>query len=156
MATPPTAPTRRRRLSEDVPDPALVAQHTAAREEAFYAVHQWNAKPLLPMTRGRASQFYKLRAADDAPPIAKCLYDHNAFLGDALRILFLCSHEPEQWAMYRASSIVFLEQIEKWSNKNVSKAQETEAITTALRIFQEQEVSQAEIPPGSGPERPGE
>ena len=149
--TPPKKPSRKIHR-DSVPEADLQKAH-AEREQAFEAEHVWQVwnqeagrfetKLLHGYSSGREALFYKLRAADGALPLAKTLEQLTTFLGDAIKILWLCSHEPSDWRLLRGELPLFLETIEAWGDLNVPRAKHVEAVNLALQIFNEAGVNRA-------------
>lgn len=167
-------PPRRRRVTEDLPDPDLAA-HTKEREKAYTAVHQWNGQPLKPFSIGRESIFFELRAAAGAPRLAAVIQEPIAFLGDAMRILFLCSHDPENWDHLRGQPVAFLRAVEKWAEgddtwqfaeeprtKNqktappIPRSEQLHAVRVALSILNDSGTNRAEPAPSDREDCEGE
>ncbi len=143
----PKRTARQRQARGPVPEDPAVAAAAKSREDAYAAVYQWNGVTLRPFSISRESIFYKLRAADDAPRLSQVLQNASAFLGDALRILYLCSHEPEAFEHLRSDSLAFLRAIERWADSNVTRDQATEATRIGLKIFNDSKVNLAEPAP---------
>jgi len=163
---------RRRRITEDIPDPDL-AGHIKEREKAYAAVHQWNGKPLQPFSIGRESIFFELRAAAGAPRLSAVQHEPIAFLGDAMRILFLCSHEPEAWDHLRGQPVMFLRAVEQWAEGNdswrldqapstkhqaprITRDQQLKAVRVALQIMNDAGTNRAEPAPSDREDDSGE
>ena len=114
------------------------------REAAFDAVFRWRGRELLPFSSSRKSLFLQLRLAMGAPDLTACLRDLDAFLGDAARILFLCSHAPEDrlaggqapgWGQLRANPAALQAEIDRWTDENIPGGSESEAVVTGYRIY---------------------
>lgn len=149
----PDTPKPKRKVHRDpVPD-ALIQTAQREREDAFDAEHCWpvwdeqrgrfEPAALHGYSSGREALFYKLRAADGALPLSKTLEQLTTFLGDAIKILWLCSHEPADWRGLRGDLPAFLEAIEAWGDRNVPRHKQVEAVNLALQIFNEAGVNQA-------------
>jgi hypothetical protein len=105
----------------------------AARKRAFGAEFSWRGRALNAFSVGRESLFYELRLAVGAPPLEQTLRDVTGFLGDAVRILWLCAHRPEDWRHLRGAPLLMQEEIDAWADENVRGT--AEAALTGLRIF---------------------
>ncbi len=137
---------------DEVPEAVLNAAQTE-RENAFEAEHTWPVwneqkccfQPALlhGYSSGREALFYKLRAADGALPLSKTLEQLTTFLADAIKILWLCSHEPADWRMVRGDLPLFLETIEAWGDVNVPRSKHVAAVNLALQIFNEASINKA-------------
>ena len=135
-----------------VPEAVLNAAQTE-RENAFEAEYTWPVwkeekccfQPALlyGYSSGREALFYKLRAADGALPLSKTLEQLTTFLADAIKILWLCSHEPADWRMVRGDLPLFLETIEAWGDVNVPRSKHVAAVNLALQIFNEASINKA-------------
>lgn len=133
-----------RKVSSTPPVDPAIAEAEKARKEAFDAVHRWRGKVLLPFTISRESLFYSLRVHAGAPPLSSVAKSASAFLGDALRILFLCSHAPEEWEHVRDEPVMFLRAIDAWADKNVSRSEMATAVKVSLRIFNDADSNRAD------------
>lgn len=125
------------------------------REAAFDAVFRWRGVPLLPFSSSRKSLWLQLRVAMGAPRLASCLADHHAFIADAARILFLCSHEPhtpprppakrgdpeargqrEGWATLRDEPATLQSEIDRWQDTNITGMdEEIAAVDVAMNLY---------------------
>jgi len=115
-------------------DPDLAAQ--TAREEAFSSEEPtWLGQPLHPYSSGRESLFVQLRAAAGAPPLRDVIADTDSFFPDAIRILYLVSHRPEDWREHRGNVAGWLEQIEEWADGAIPLSQKAAAAATAINIL---------------------
>lgn len=161
----PDTPEPVRRLVHD-PAPAIdPASADQAREDAFDALHSWPVwhekrqqfvpTQLHPYSSGREALFYRLRAADGALPLGKTLEQLTTFLSDAIKILWLCCHEPSQWRSLRGDPAAFLEAIETWGDRNVPRSRQVEAVNLALQIFNEAGLNQAVAEPSERTADPG-
>lgn len=117
-----------------VDDPLMAEEQ--ARAESFAAEEaQWGEKKLEPYTSGREGLFSQLRLAAGALPLGRVVDDMDAFFPDAVRILYLCSHTPEEWRGLRGDLLVWQEKIEEWGNEHVPLAKKSEAVTLAMNIL---------------------
>ena len=80
--------------------------------------------------------------------------DRDAFFGDAVRILYLCSHTPEDWRAYRGDLVAFQEHlIDPWGDENLSTADEAELFILTLRIWNRAHENEPEPMPSETPGR---
>lgn len=124
----------------DDPDLAKPTESTAseARENAFLSVPgDWNGIPLRPYSSGRESLFSQLRHQAGAPPVNQALDDIDAFFPDAIRILWLCTHDPADWRQHRRDPGVWQEIMEQWADDHIPLARKGEAIMVAMNILTE-------------------
>ncbi len=152
LEDPRPAASRRRRpaLELSTEDPELTAAATA-RRDAENAVYKWRGKVLpYPFSIARETLFYSLRVAAGAPSFQSLMTQQMAFLGDALRILFLCSHAPEQFEHLRSDPMQFIHAIEKWGDTNVTRDENVELVTLAWKIFNDSNVTAAQPVPRDG------
>ena len=82
-----------------------------------------------------------------ALPLSKTLEQLTTFLADAIKILWLCSHEPADWRGLRGDLPAFLEAVEAWGDRNVPRSKQVEAVNLALQIFNEAGINQAVAEP---------
>jgi len=122
------------------------------REEAYYDEPEWNGVVLQPFSVSRESFFDQHRVAVGAPSISKILESSSyAFVADAIRILYLCSHHPKEWRSLRSQPELLQERMEEWADENIKPGQELDAVTVALKIFNGSQVNQAESIPSGEP-----
>lgn len=118
-------------------DPALAQrerEEEKAREEAFQAEPEWNGQPL-EWTISKESLFYSLRQSVGAPEITTVIADIDAFLADAIRIIYLSLHSPADWRAHRPNMITWQEHIDQWADKNIAQNQRVELIVTAWKLL---------------------
>lgn len=118
-------------------DPAIAAREKeseAARDQAFHFAPVWKGRPLT-WSISRESLFYSLREAVGARALWQTLADLDAFFADAIRILYLCSHTPEQWRHHRADPMLWQEEIERWADEAIAPTERQEATMTAFRLL---------------------
>lgn len=125
------------------------------REQAFDASFRWGGRVLKPFSSSRKSLFLQQRVAMGAPDLGKCLADIDGFLADAARILFLCSHDPDEeienerdgWGVLRADSFRLQMVMDLWTDKHIPAGKEAEAVQLAYRIYASTLVNRAESAP---------
>jgi hypothetical protein len=130
-------------IMEDDGGDELEAAAAQRRADAFDAVYEWHGKELYPWTIGREQQYFKLRAADTAVPLHVALRHPETFLGDAIKVLYLMHHLPEEWRALRMDIAAFVEAIDAWSEENIPRHEQSEAIDLALRVVNESASTQA-------------
>jgi hypothetical protein len=149
-STKPTAKRRARAAVLSTEDPEL-ANAAKARAEAENAVYKWRDKVLPhPFTISRETLFYSLRVHAGAPSFGQLMTNQMAFLGDALRILFLCSHAPEEFDHYRSEPAAFLAAIEAWGDANVTREENVALVTLGWKIFNDSTITAAVPVPRDG------
>jgi hypothetical protein len=79
---------------------------------------------------------------DNNMPIQFPLFP-EVFLSDAVKILFLCAHEPEVWDHLRANHLAIVKLSEAWANDHIPRQMQTEAIGLALKILELATVTEA-------------
>lgn len=115
-------------------DPELKAMEE--RGEAFASEEpEWMGKPLEPYSSGRESLFVQIRAAAGAPPLRETIRTTDDFFPDAIRILYLCSHTPENWREHRRDPARWLEHIEDWADGAIPLHLKKNAASTAMNIL---------------------
>lgn len=130
----------RKRVFEDNPGPVVIDDdepdpEEVEREEAFGSEPVWNGVLLYPFSITRESIFYSLRAKMGAPSLSSVNEDPENFLADAMRILWLCSHDKEEIRPLRMNALVMQEAIEEWAEKTIPYERQLEASLLAMRIF---------------------
>ncbi|MFT3991057.1 MAG: hypothetical protein QM680_06560 [Luteolibacter sp.] len=136
-----------------VEDPELNQRQEAEekqREEAFYSEFMWKGKELQPFSSGRESLFHQIRLAAGAPDFASVLDDVDAFLADAIRILYLCSCEPQDWRHLRSTPLLWQEEIENWGDFFVPNNEKAQAVLLAMQILEKAYLNRHEPAPETG------
>lgn len=130
----------------------ILQERTAAaaqeRVAAYDAAFAWHGRDLEPWTIGREQLYLKLRAADAALPLHLALQHPESFLGDAVKVLYLCAHQPAEWRHLRADVPAFLEAVEAWAGSAILRDEQSDAIETALRILNAASSTRAVPRPG--------
>lgn len=114
------------------------------REEAFQnAKVQWKSRELLPFSMAKKSYFLSWRAAMGAPALITLFQsDALGFLGDALRLVFLCSRTPEELESLRYDLRKMQAACDEWTDANVAEGEENEIVTAGLRLWNGTSVTQ--------------
>jgi hypothetical protein len=68
------------------------------------------------LTSSRQAIWTQHRLAVGAPPLELCVNDVNAFMADALRIVWLCSHDSAVWNGLRGNPAVLESAICEWAD----------------------------------------
>lgn len=121
------------------------------RQEAFDSEFEWKGRKLEPWTVRRENVFFPLRLAMGAPSFDNVLMDYDAFTPCAIRILWLCHHQPEDWSLLRASPGALQAAIDTWADKCVELVDLPEVRLLALRIYQANRRNQHEPVPAAKP-----
>jgi hypothetical protein len=127
-ARPPT-------VIEDDPDPDQQDPEEEARQEAFDDVPLWNNQPLKAWSFTRESVFHSLRRSMGAPPISEVNSDLNAWIADAARILWLCSHDELEISVLRPQPAVMQAAIDRWAEEALPPQKRQEAVDLTVSIF---------------------
>ena len=138
-------------LADDTTGPDIEAAAEAARQAAYDATYTWLGRELFPWSIGREQLYFKLRAVSGTVPLALALQNAEAFLGDAMIVLYLCSHEPQAWRQLRSNLPLFLEAIEQWADTAIPRLQQSQAVDLAIQIVNDAKLTRA-IPQPSGRE----
>jgi hypothetical protein len=130
-----------------------VAEAAAERErEGIYgSVHVWRGEALRPFSISRRCLWERM-VAMDAPLPAGVLYSENlpAWLGHAVKLLWLCTREPEAWAGLRHDLRLMIAASEAWADGEAWDDEECdEAVVLGLRIWREARQMRA-VPRPSG------
>ena len=126
----------------------VVDQGEMEREEAFQVPGvRWNDKKLLPFTMARKAFFLSWRTAMGAPSLALCFAgDADAFLADALRLIFLCSQSPEKLEDLRYDLRKMQAACDAWADECVPLVDamtQREIVVAGLRLWNGTTVTQA-------------
>lgn len=113
------------------------------REAVYDAVHEWEGETLLPFSEARERLWMRLCAGDVPLPDVIDVANLDPYISHAVKLLFLCMHEPEQFRHLRANTGLFLETIDEWGEIHVPRAKSIAAVTLALRISNEARRSMA-------------
>lgn len=118
------------------------------REEAFQVPGvKWNDRPLKPFSMARKAFFLSWRTAMGAPSLALVFAgDADAFVSDALRMIFLCSRTPDELEELRYDLRKMQAACDDWADEVVPNADPDtmlHLITTGLRIWNGTTVTQA-------------
>ena len=129
-------------MREEIPQAVVDAEK--ARDDAYHAVHSWRGVVLKPFSRGREDLWKRLCAADlPLPPNFSIRENLPAWTGHATKLLYLCSHDPEDFAHLRADTPAFLEAVDEWGDETISREDEIEAVILALKIHNDAHVTMA-------------
>jgi hypothetical protein len=82
----------------------------------------------------RHALFTQHRLAVGAPSLELCVNDTNAFFADALRILWLCAHDPAVWSGLRRDPAAMERAICEWADA-VPGENAAEITLLGLRIY---------------------
>ena len=130
----------------DAEDPA----HERERQAAFDAEYQWRGKKLHGFTSSREALFSQHRLSMGAPSLQACLDDLDAFFADAARILWLCSHTPDDWSLIRSAPAELQKQIDLWGDDHISRGERYDAVSLAFRIYADARANEHAVAPTSG------
>jgi|GEM_PF-3669133 len=151
----PKKPTAITPPSDDPASAAVAAQAEASRQEAWHAdnEHTWNQAALKPWSRERESLFVRITDLDEAssgldtvPLIMERLkakdasmsieqvLDPHQFIEQAGLVLYLASHEPEEWDSLRGRPSAFLRAANTWAEKAIPLGGEWPAIHQAVKM----------------------
>jgi len=121
------------------------------REDAFSDDPEWHGTTLQAFSVERYSIFVSQRISAGAPSLYKALVDGSAFYPDALRILWLCSQPPAIIQRLRRDPDAMQAAIEEWAATAAPVHLAAEAVTTALRIFNNAQLGRHESRHTSAP-----
>jgi len=126
-----TAPT----FEDDIVDQQFADAAAADRQTAVLSSQQWHGTPLQPFTIRRETLYFRLRALNDSLPIHLVRKHPESFLQEAIILLWLCLHTPEDWNPMRGNAALLMEQIESWADQHLTRADQMPAIELALQIL---------------------
>lgn len=120
---------------EIVFDDTEVAKADAARDLAWRTGDQftWHGKKLHPFAIDREGDWRAHRVALGVPELSSVLSE--AFMSDALRIVWFCSHDPGQWLPFLRDPVALELKIRKWAAENVGTGEQQEITRLAIDIF---------------------
>ena len=130
-------------FDDDIIDAQIEAAAAVERQDAVLASHAWNCTPSQPFSIRRETLYFRLRAVNDALPIYVVRKHPEAFLHEAMIILWLCYHEPSAWEHLRSNNSLLINEVETWAEKNIRRNQQSQAIELALQILQEGDATHA-------------
>lgn len=130
-------------FDDDIIDTQIDAAAAVERQDSVLANHQWNGSPLHPFSIRRETLYFRLRAVNDALPLHVVRRHPEAFLHEAMIILWLCFHEPAAWDQLRSDNSRLMNVIESWAEKNIKRPQQSQAIELALQILHEGDCTHA-------------
>ncbi len=110
----------------------------------------WETYPLEPYSESREGLFHRLCESSVPLPVVNELRNLDAWVPNAVIILYLCSHKPEAWRHLRPDPGRFMEVIEAWGDVNVPRAKWIEAASLALKIHNAANKTLAIAKGGSG------
>jgi hypothetical protein len=141
------------------PTPAGRADLTAAaatdehkRQAAFDAVPHWQGSPLKPFSISRETLFLQLRHAAGAPGLYSAMLDGEAWFGDAVRILWLCLHGPDDWDSLRGQPLDLQRAIDAWADETIPRGSKADIVLLTIRLWNESQVNAHEPVPGDAAE----
>lgn len=121
-----------------------------AREDAFGAEYEWNGQPVSGLTSGRWGLFLSQRKAVTNIDFLESLVG-DAFFGDAVRILYLCSTTKADWRPFRLDAMAWQEEIERWADIHVPIHQRLAAEALAFDLYKNANENRHEpAPPEKG------
>lgn len=115
----------------------VVDQAEMEREEAFQVPGvRWDDRALLPFSMARRAYFLSWRAAFGAPPLLVLFQaEADAFLEDALRMVFLCSKSPEELEGLRYDLRRMQAACDAWADECVKVEDVSAVINAALKLW---------------------
>ena len=137
-------------------DPVDPAADESSRKAAFRSHPEWKNRPLARgLTIGTLSLFYESREAAGAPPLSKSI-GSNAFLADALRLLWLCAADEAELEHAAADLTRIPPAVRRWAEAHVGLHDAADAIRVALEIWNTAHENRAEAAPGDSASDLGE
>jgi hypothetical protein len=133
---------------------------TAERESAFQSgAGDWRMQRLMPFSISRRSYFLTWRGTLGLPSLTQLLNaDTEAFLGDAIRILFLSLHGEESLEDLRARGIHHMQAAcDAWADQHLTMADLAPVILTGLKIWNNASINRhaPDVDPDLTTESPG-
>ncbi len=153
---PVPGPVPARRVAVDAGG-ALEAEAEQEREGIYHGLHTWRGRELEPFSISRRILWQRLCAVDVPLPVGfRFSAEPGAWSGHAVKLLYLCCHQPEEWRHLRADTPRFLEAIELWGEEHVPAETLEDAIVLGFRIVSEAEKLRAVARPDGRAARAGE
>ena len=133
---------------------------TAEREEAFQTgAGDWRTQKLMPFSISRRAYFLTWRGTLQLPSLSALLSaDAEAFLGDAIRLLWLSLHGEETLEDYRTRGISAMQAAcDAWANENLTIGDLPQVILTGLKIWNNASITRhaPDVDPDLTTESPG-
>ncbi len=104
------------------------------REEAFAGVYEWKGQELLPYTPTKRGMWERLCVLDVPMPANVELKHLEAYVPQALKLLYLLTHPTEDYAHLRPRPTAFLSEIDRWIDATCSHADMLPAVNLALKV----------------------
>ncbi len=92
------------------------------RQAAFDAEFSFRGVKLEPFSISREMVFLQLRTALGAPELGKAMENTISWWPDGVRLLWLCSHVPEDWELLRGEPLRLNGAIEEWAESQGLRA----------------------------------
>ena len=130
------------------------------RAAAFDAEYHWyrpdgTEYPLRTFNDGRDALFWQLVEADGGidwdgartqkDDAGNVIRQGNSMLllGAAMKMLYICSHDPQHWADLRRDRHAFLRAIEAWASSHVPLHRHGQAVSLTIQIINDATINQA-------------
>jgi hypothetical protein len=128
-----SAPTRKAPPGpvNDLDDPKDERERLAAFDGEF----SWKGTRLIALPISRKATFLQHRVAMGAPPLERVLADVDAFLLDALRIIYLCAVDPAEWIIDRGNAQALQTRMDAWADKHVLPGEEVSATLLGFQLY---------------------
>lgn len=94
---------------------------------------QWDGQPLAPFAVDREGDWRCHRAALGLPELGRVMSE--AFLADAIRIVYFCAHEPRQWLRLLSDPERLELEIRSWAASAIRPGQQGDITALAIGIF---------------------
>jgi len=134
----------------DAADDAAEQQAEERRQRAFDAVPHWRGQKLEPFSVSRESLFLQLRTSAGAPGLYEAMRDGVAWFGDAIRMLWLCTHVPADWEELRATPLKLQGAIDAWADAELARVDRMELCIMTMRIWNQAQAN-AHVPVSGEP-----
>lgn len=127
------------------------ATTTAARHEAYHAVHQWQGKPLHGFAFQRESLFKIARRFLPLGYMKLPEEYHEDYDAEVALLLFLCASTPAEIEAIRHSADLIINKAFEWADANMPRAHRADAGALAFLILRQAEINTA-VPRPDGKE----
>lgn len=130
---------------QDLDDPEDERERIAAFEAEF----SWKGTPLVALPISRKATFLQHRVALGAPSLEKVFADVDGFLLDALRIIYLCAVDPQEWRADRGNAQALQARMDDWADQHVQPGDEVAATLLGFQLYSASHRNRHDVAPAA-------